>query len=168
MRIQDLLTIYDYNYWATGRILSTCANVTPEQFLAPTAHSYGSLRGTLAHTLDAEYGWRMLCQHNTSTPILDEAAFPTLDALQQRWREEGQAMRDYLAGLSDNDLVGYVRFTTDEGQSRERILWHCLFHVVNHGMQHRSEAAAILTGYGASPGEIDFTAFLNEMEIISP
>jgi hypothetical protein len=29
-------------------------------------------------------------------------------------------------------------------------------------MQHRSEAAALLTGYGQSPGEIDFTVFLNE------
>ena len=29
-------------------------------------------------------------------------------------------------------------------------------------MQHRSEAAALLTSYGQSPGEIDFTVFLNE------
>lgn len=162
MNSQDIRTLYDYNYWATGRILSACVHISVEQFLVPTAHSYGSLRGTLVHTLDAEYGWRMLCRYNTPTPVLDESAFPTVDALQQRWREEEQAMRDYLAGLNDDDLNGYVSYTNDEGQRRERVLWHYLFHVVNHGMQHRSEAAAILTGYGASPGDIDFTVFLNE------
>jgi len=104
----------------------------------------------------------MLCQHHTLTPDLAEAEFPTLDRLEQHWREEERAMRDYLATLQDDDLTRIVRYTTDEGVRRERVLWHCLIHVVNHGAQHRSEAAAILTGYGQSPGEIDFTVFLNE------
>lgn len=105
-----------------------------------------------------------ISQHRTlaSFGALAEDAFPTLDVLEQRWQEKERAMRDYLTGLSDDDLTDSVRYTTSEGQKRERVLWHCLWHVVNHGTQHRSEAAAILTGYGYSPGELDFTAFLNE------
>jgi uncharacterized damage-inducible protein DinB len=41
------------------------------------------------------------------------------------------------------------------------VLWHCLVHVVNHGTQHRSEAALLLTNDGQSPGDLDFTLFLN-------
>jgi uncharacterized damage-inducible protein DinB len=104
----------------------------------------------------------MLCQHQATTPIMAEAAFPTLDALEQRWRDEERTMRDYLAGLTDDDLTGHVRYTTDSGQKRERVLWHCLLHMVNHGTQHRSEAAAILTGYGHSPGDLDFLDFTSE------
>jgi uncharacterized damage-inducible protein DinB len=162
MQIQDMLILYEYNYWANGRILAAGANASPEQFLAPAAYDLGSLRRTLLHTLDTEYGWRMLCQHQIFTPDLAEDEFPTLDMLAQRWREEERTMRDYLAGLADDDLAGLVRYTTDSGQRRERVLWHCLLHIVNHGTQHRSEAAAILTGYGHSPGDLDFTMFLSQ------
>jgi uncharacterized damage-inducible protein DinB len=162
MNIQDMLILYEYNYWANRRILAASANATQEQLLAPAAYDLGSLRRTLLHTLDTEYGWRMLCQHQTFTPDLAEAEFPTLDALERRWREEELSMRDYLAGLSDDDLAGLVRYTLDSGERRERVLWHCLLHVVNHGTQHRSEAAAILTGHGHSPGDLDFTVFLSQ------
>jgi uncharacterized damage-inducible protein DinB len=106
----------------------------------------------------------MLLQHNTLEyfHILKEEDFPRLDGLKQRWKDEEGLMRSYLASLSDADLTGYVRYTTDEGDKRERVLWHCLLHVVNHGTHHRSEAAAILTDCEHSPGGLDFTAFLNE------
>lgn len=162
MNIEDLRLVYDYNYWATRRILAVAANVTPEQFTAPAAFPYGSLRGTLLHALDGEHGWRMLFQHNKMAFDLAEADFPTFEALERRWREEEAAMRAYLGGLSDADVAGLLRYTGDNGEQRERVLWHCLLHVVNHGTQHRSEAAAILTGFEHSPGDVDFTLFLNE------
>jgi uncharacterized damage-inducible protein DinB len=161
VNISDIQTLYDYNYWANQRILA--AQVNQDQFVAQAAHSYGSLRGTIVHVLDAEYAWRMLLQHKTLDHFreLKEDDFPMVDALAERWREDEQSMRAWLATLTDADLEGIIRYTTDEGGTRERVLWHCLWHVVNHGTQHRSEAAAILSEYGYSPGGLDFTAFLN-------
>ena len=79
-------------------------------------------------------GWSMRCQHLTPTSFraMEEDAFPTFDVLEQRWTEEERTMRDELARLSDDDLTDYVRYTTPEGEKRERLLWHCLVHVVNH------------------------------------
>jgi hypothetical protein len=37
MNIRDILTLYDYNYWATRRILAASVQVSPAQFLMPTA-----------------------------------------------------------------------------------------------------------------------------------
>ena len=144
MNISDILTLYDYNYWATGRVLAAGMNASDEEFITPTAQSFSSLRGTLVHILDAECGWRMLCQSHTLAYFekTEQSAFPTLVVLQRSWHDEEQAMRDYLSELTDNVMTSIVRYTLDNGQKRERVLWHCLLHVVNHGTHHRSQAAS--------------------------
>ena len=169
MRQSEIATIYDYNYWANSRILNAASKVTEEQLVSHTAFPFGSLRGTLVHTMDAEYSWRMLLENahksdRWEAPELQEKDFPTLDSIMVRWEAEESAMRQYVAGLNDDGMGQIIRYVTDEGYKRERPLWHCLFHVVNHGSQHRSEAAAMLTAFGASPGELDFTIFMNERQ----
>ena len=163
MNIQDILFIYEYNYWANKKILDASADVTAEQLFTPSPFPYGSLHGTLLHILDAEWGWRMFFEHdNWSAPDLNAADFPDFATLQERFAKEEQAMRAYLVTLSNEDITKHRYYTTNEGDDRDRILWHVLLHVVNHGTQHRSEAAALLTDYGCSPGDLDFTVFLNE------
>ena len=162
MNIQDILMIYDYNYWANKRLLTVSANVSEEQFFAPASFPFGGLRGTLVHILDAEFGWRGLFENNSFNGDLNPDEFLTLKSIQERWHEEEQAMRAYLANLSDDDMESHLRYTTDTGIERDRVLWQCLYHVVNHGTQHRGEAAALLTDFGNSPGDLDFTVFLNE------
>ena len=162
MNIQDVILIFDYNYWATQRLLISAAKTSQEQFVAPAAFPHHSLRGTFVHLLDAEYGWRMLCQQGLETKDMTEAEFPTLGVLEDRWHEEETAMRAYLAGLKDEDMTGIIRYSTPSGIKRERVLWHCLYHVANHGTQHRSEAAAILTDLRHSPGDFDFSMFMLE------
>lgn len=161
MNIRDIHTLFDYNYWANKRILDASVRVSQVQFDSPAAFPYGGLRGTILHIMDAEWGWRMLLQcKDESAPDLDIADFPTLAAIQERWKKEEQEMRAYLASLQNEDLDAHIYYTPRE-ELCDRLLWHCLFHVVNHGSQHRSEAAAILTELGHSPGDLDFVVFIH-------
>ncbi len=165
MKLNDVMTLFEYNYWANRKLLAAAASVTPEQFLAPGNFPWGGLRGTLVHILDTEYGWGLLLREgNFQTEELKEGEFAGFAELNKRWQFEEALMRDYLATLDDDALQQIVRYTADSGAKRERVLWHCLFHVVNHGTQHRSEAAAVLTALGQSPGDVDFTIFLNEQK----
>ena len=165
--------MYEYNYWANRRILTACAKLSPEQYAAPTNFGIGqaNLRATLVHILDGERRWQITCQgfyeallsdKEYDATELSEAQFPTLVALEERWEAEQQEMQAHLGTLSDEQLNGILRYTTPSGTVRERVLWHCLLHSINHGTQHRSEAAALLTSYGQSPGDLDLTLFLNE------
>jgi uncharacterized damage-inducible protein DinB len=161
MQLADIKLLYDYNDWANRLIVSKAALVTPEQFAAPTTHSWGSLRGTLVHTLDTEYSWREFCITGAFLPELPLDDFPTVESVKTRWAVEEAAWGAYLASLTDADMTTIKRYTVSSGAVRERVLWHILWHVVNHGMQHRSESAHMLTQYGQSPGDLDFTVYLN-------
>ena len=162
MNIQDIKFIYEYNYWANKKILDGASKVQQEQFLAAADFPFGGLCGTMVHIVDAEYGWRGFFETKTFSEDLKAEDFPTVSALTKKFHEEEQAMRAYLNGLTDEELTSHKKYTTEKGVLRNRILWHCLLHVVNHGTQHRSEAAALLTTYNVSPGDLDFTVFLNE------
>lgn len=162
MNVADLRIIYDYNYWARDRILAAAARVSPEQYAAPADYPYGGLRGTLLHILDAEKSWLHQWEHGSWTPDLLEADYPTLGMLQEAWGQEEAAMRAFLAHLTEDDLGRIVRYPVEGGMMRERLLWHCMLHLANHGTQHRAEAAALLTSFGQSPGDVDMTLFLNE------
>lgn len=172
VKIDEIKLIYEYNYWAYKRILDTAAKVSQEQYFAPTVTGYRTLHVTLVHALDAEWSWRLAFQERVSEPTepatmwdypeITETDLPTLAAVTERWHEQERAMRAYLNGLTDPDLNRLVRYMIPGGIVRERVLWHSLIHVANHGTAHRSEAALLLTSYGQSPGELDMTVFYND------
>jgi uncharacterized damage-inducible protein DinB len=160
MNVADLMTLYEYNYWANERILTAAANLTPEQFVMVSDLSWGSIRNVLTHTLGAEWIWRVRCQEGRSpSEMPDPEQFPTLDVLTARWAEEETAMRGYLASLDQEVLSQQLAYVSTSGRPFTGTLWHILMHVVNHGTQHRSEVAHILTQFGHSPGDIDMISY---------
>lgn len=127
--------------------------------------------------MDSLRQWRLTCtgfygallsDEEYDAAVLTQAHLPTLNALEEHWQVEQWEMQAFIGTLSDAQLNDILRYINPGGIVRERPLWHCLFHVVNHGTQHRSEAAALLTSYGQSLGEIDFPIFLNEHSSLRP
>ena len=160
MNKQDVLTFYRYNQWANAKILQAAGNLSPEQFLREASYPHGGVRGTLVHTLFAEWIWRSRWQGNSPTVRFKPEEFPTFDSLKVRWSQEGKALMEFVEGLSDEQLNQTFHYKTTRGEPREQILWHAMAHVVNHGTQHRAEAAALLSEYGCSPGDVDMIYFL--------
>jgi uncharacterized damage-inducible protein DinB len=162
MNKQDLLTFYNYNQWANARILNAVCNVTQEQFLAPASFPHGGLRGTLVHALFAEWIWRKRWEGVSPTHRMKLEDFPTFESLQTRWLEEERQLMDFANSVTDERLNNLFHYNNTAGQPFSRILWQAMAHVVNHGTQHRTEAAAILTDVGHSPGDLDFIYFLGD------
>lgn len=162
MQTNDIITLYEYNTWANERVLAVTTRLPDELYNAPTQMSHGSLHSTLVHTLSAEWIWLKRCQGESPTSLFQEEEFQNLGQLRQQWQREEQAMRTFLAGLGDQDLDRVIHYNTTSGVPLKQVLWQILVHVVNHGTQHRSEAAVLLTDYGHSPGDLDFITFLRQ------
>lgn len=163
MAKKTLLTLYEYNYWATDKILAQVQRLDEEDFLAETPFSMGCIRDTLVHALAAEWIWRLRMQEQQSpTGLLEPADFPTLDSIERRWEDEKHKMWAFLSGLDKDDLQQVVTYRTTSGKEMGNVLGHVLHHVVLHSMQHRAELAAMLTEFGYSPGDIDFIVYLRD------
>ena len=161
MNKQCFLVLYQYNAWSNAKILKAASNLTQEQFLASVPFPHGSLRGTLVHAAFAEWVWRKRWKGSPSNPSWKVEEFPTFESLQTRWADEETRLMDFVSNVTDEKLYSKIKYVSTEGYPHERLLWECMAHLVNHGTQHKTEAATILTGLGHSPGDIDLIVYLN-------
>jgi uncharacterized damage-inducible protein DinB len=169
MKASDYLaSLYDYHAWATGRVLGAVARLAPADFDAAPLPGLGSLRAILVHAMSAEWIWRLRLEGHAPTAMLNPADFPALAALAERWQAEGQALRAHIDGLDEAGLAREVAYVTTSGSAGSNKVWQILMQVANHGTQHRSEAAALLTALGASPGDLDSIAFFRAQAASKP
>ena len=137
-------------------------HLTPDLFLAPSTFPMGGLRGTLTHALFAEWIWRKRWGGESPTTRIKPEDFPDFKSLQTRWLDEENELMKFVDSVTDDQLNSTFQYTSIEGVKYENILWESMSHVINHGTQHRSEVAQMLTNFNLSPGDIDMILFLRK------
>ena len=164
MNIEYIRTLYNYNDWANGRLLAGCAELTPERFLAPVGMDHHSVRGTLVHIMSGQWIWLSRWNGISPTSMLSSKDFPDLDSIRAYWDEVNRHTREFVYALDDADLPRVIQYTNTKGEQWAYPLWQQMVHQVNHGTQHRSEIALILTQDGHSPGELDFLRYIDSLQ----
>jgi uncharacterized damage-inducible protein DinB len=159
MRADEVRFLYAYDRWATQRVLDVLDGIDEAVWTRPNVVGERGLGGILVHQLGAAQRWRHGFQNTGESPAPEDAPLPDVHELGRRWADEWRATDSWLTGLTD-EFVAY----THEGVP----VWQMLVHVVNHGTQHRAEAAALLTAEGRSPGEIDLIYYAEEMAAKEP
>ena len=160
---EQAITLVEYNIWANHRVLIKAAHLTSAELHGATSLSHQTIMGTLVHILDTQWYWREGIQTGKlPTQTLLSENFRNLVSLRRRWDEEDQLLRDYVQGLSADELNGSVTYNWLWARPRTRLLWHVLQHIINHGTHHRSEIGQRLATLGQSPKDLDFIKFVSK------
>ncbi len=146
MQADEVRFLFAYDRWATRRILAVLAGLDAEVWGRTHVVDERGLGGILVHQFGAAQRWRHSFQDTGEEPEPEREPLPSIDELRAAWEAEWAAVDAWLAEMSQG-FVDYVH----EGVP----VWQMLVHVVNHGTQHRAEAAALLTAEGRSPGDLD-------------
>ena len=154
MRLDDVRFLMAYDRWATRRILGVIEGADEAVWGATGVVGDRGLGAILVHQLGAYQRWRHGLSGSGQSPRPEREPLPAPGALAAAWPVEWAAIDAWLDGLSDGWLDA-----TDENIP----FWQMLAHLANHGTQHRSEAAALLTQTGRSPGDLDMIFFAQEI-----
>ena len=162
MTIKDLEVLYDYGYWANRKLFAVVSQLTSEELTKPVAGSYGSIRNTMVHVMSAEAGWLDRCGGPKRGPRLTAEDFPTADSIVQAWDNVERQMREFLAGLKDEDVDRNVVFVLGDSEPRSMPIGELLRHAANHGVHHRGQVALLLRLLGHAPGNFDMIFYFEE------
>ncbi len=157
MRIDDIRYLFGYDRWATRRILAVIDAVPEETWGATGVVGDRGLGAILVHQLGAHQRWRFgLLRDEASSEAArpERDPLPTPGEIARRWATEWDAMDVFLADMTDESLAD-----VHEGVP----VWQMLAHLANHGTQHRSEVATLLTAIGRSPGDLDMIVYAEEI-----
>lgn len=153
MQPDEIRFLFAYDRWATRRVLAVLDGLDPAVWARSDVVGERGIGSILVHHLGASQRWRNALQDTGQEPEPEREPLPTVAQLCEQWDAEWQAVDAWLPTITEG-FVGYVH----EGVP----VWQMLVHVVNHGTQHRAEAAALLTAEGRSPGELDLVNYAEE------
>ncbi len=162
MTVKDLQVLFDYGYWANCKLLDVVTRLTPEEFTRTVDGTHGCIRNTLVHVVSAEWGWLDRCGGPQRGAPLNPADFPTAEPLVATWKKVEGYLREFLAGLRDEDLARDVEFAIGGGEKRSMPLGELMQHAANHGVHHRGQVSLLLRLLGYSPENFDILFYYAE------
>jgi len=162
MRVTDLEQLFDYSYWANGKLFAVLTQLTPEQFTQPIVGSYESIRNTLVHVLSAEWGWLDRCGGRARGAKLNPDDYPTMESVVDAWTRVEGYVREFLSQLEDDDLARRVEFTLGSSAPCSMAIGELLQHAFVHGAHHRGQLALLLRVLGYAPGNFDMLFYCGD------
>lgn len=161
MLLEVMRRLYSYSAEATERVIVAAEALSAEQFTREVLAGQPSVRDTLVHLCSAQrvhldwWSGAMSGEESWARRFPAEG-YASLDAVKAFWSVLLADTDSYLDTLVDEESLAWrPERVLPDGRVRSVPLWESMLHVANHGTQHRSEVAAMLTALGHSPGDLD-------------
>lgn len=151
---------WEYNVWATNRLLDAVKQLSPEELARDFKTADGSVIETLAHLFWSETIWLRRFEQ-VEAPGRPAKGSQTLEMLRQDWPALQDEWRVHLAALSDTAAL--LTYKDIKGKEWNQPVWVLLFHIVNHSTHHRGQVSGFLRAMGHTPPPLDFVAYHRQL-----
>jgi uncharacterized damage-inducible protein DinB len=153
---EHLQRLFRHNLWASRLITEACRDLSQEQLRANVHGTYGELGRTLAHIAAGEAYYVSRFDQETDRFQWDEEdPVPPIATIANVLDKTG-ARLVMLAGTTPEDrILSYMI----EGEERRWPAWVILGQAIDHGREHRSHVATILTQLGIEPPVMDMWTY---------
>ena len=158
----DAVRLFDYTVWANHKIMRVAATLSVDDFKRDLKSSHGGVRGTMAHTMGAEWLWIERFKGLSPSRLFDEGEFPDIVALRDRWAVIEEHRASWLDSLRPEAMAEGLRYRNLQGQDFEAPLWQLVQHVASHSTYHRGQVVTLLRQLGAKAVATDLVAWDRE------
>lgn len=147
--MSTLAALFEHNRWANEQVLQACRDLTGEQLATKVEGTYGGLGDTLAHLVSGETFYvELLTDWSPADHWRRGDPFPGIEPLLARSRDTGARL-----------LAAAESIPPDQPIERDPGEWIpasvILVQAIDHGREHRTHAATILTQLGIEPPPMD-------------
>jgi uncharacterized damage-inducible protein DinB len=144
------------NAWANHRLLTACARLSPDEFIAKRTGFFPSLRATLNHILIIDHFYVDAMEGGTLGPAAwaDREPCATVTALKEAQPAVDRRLLKIVEALDSAGLQRIVSVYRGTSIQRER-MDRLLLHLFQHQVHHRGQAHAMLSGTSVSPPQLD-------------
>ena len=147
-----------YTIWADERILTAADGISDEQ--------YAQARAQLSHMLGTQHWWYANWMGSTGGAWV-EPKLETMAEARAGYEASHEALRIYADVLTAEEWDRAEQWWLRWGFEGRMALGESITQLFYHGVQHRSEVAALLSIWGHSPGDVDYLTFLRSSASLS-
>ena len=145
MKSNEIITIFDYNFWAFERVWECVFQISDEQFVQEIDYSIGSIRNIFVHVMSGNRAWMSVLKGIEFPPRLTLEGFDTYSKTKAKWDELKLEFFGHLNSIEQEQLdetMDWELLSHDLKSTNPR--WEILLHLANHGTDHRAQILAIL------------------------
>ncbi len=165
MTLEEMLTLFQYDEWATKRTIESVSPLSEEQYKRDLKSSYGGIHGTLVHIYWADCLWLERWNGNSSFNAISTNEISGLITLNDRWEEYREKLNGYLVNLTDAKLSAPLSYADTRGNNYAEPLRQQMQHRVNHSSYHRGQIVTMLRQLGGKPLATDLILFYRTGQI---
>ncbi len=151
-----LIELIRYNNWANAQALAACQKLTADQLTAAVPGTYGTIRDTLEHIIEAEADYVGRMTGERPQPSFKWKNQPALAELAAFAGQVASALLDAVQRIPPTHLV----HEEEGGETLDYQARHLFMQAINHGIEHRTNITTILSALGLASPQVDGWGYL--------